>query len=123
MPLCNFPRRAVPREGGALYVVTQLVNSDGVEPRHLMSRRGGEKQTQDPACGSRGPLSSLCGPHQALALPELQFLHLKVGVLEWGSLEGPGPELGTPGRGPRTFSLKLNFIIQFSLPEIFLAES
>lgn len=72
----------MPREGGALYVVIQLVNRDGVEARHLMSRRGGEKQTQDHACGSRGPLSSLCGSHQVLALSELQFPHLKVGVLE-----------------------------------------
>ena len=113
----------MPREGGALYVVTQLVNSDGVEPRHLMSRRGGEKWTPDHDYGFRGPLSSLCGPHQALALSELQLPHLKLWVLEWSSLERPGPELGTPGRSLRTFFLKLNFIFQFTLPEIFLTGS
>lgn len=58
--LVIFQRKWMCREGDSLYVATQPVNSDGVEPRCLMPRRGEEKCAQDHAYGSRRPLSSLC---------------------------------------------------------------
>lgn len=106
--LVIFHRKWMCREGDGLYVATQPVNSDGVEPRCLMPRRGEEKcaQTMPMAPGGLFPLCVASA--KPLPLSELHLPHLKVQLLEssCGALWRAWPWAGNMGKKSRDFLLQ-----------------